>query len=158
MRVRNFSNLIILILVCQLAGVIGSIFTFPSITAWYVPLEKPWFTPPNWIFGPVWITLYTLMGISAYIVLEKGWKKRDVRRSMYLFTSQLVLNAVWPVLFFGFKQLMISFAEIIALWLVIAATIYKFWNIDRRAAWLLVPYIAWVTLASSLNYYVWILN
>ena len=151
---NKWIKLIIAILICQAAGIIGSLFTFQSIPTWYATLNKPSFSPPNWLFGPAWITLYTLMGISLYLVWEKGFS----RKALYAFSIQLVLNALWSVIFFGFKLLSYAFAEIIVLWISIAFTIFAFYKISKKAAYILIPYIAWVSIASILNYYVWILN
>jgi tryptophan-rich sensory protein len=155
---KKAAKLILSIIACHLAGAIGSIFTAPAITNWYITLQKPWFTPPNWVFGPVWLTLYTLMGIALYLVLEKGWKKEKVKIATGIFASQLVLNAAWSIIFFGMKQIFWGFVTIAILWFLIIATIYSFYKISKKAAALLLPYIIWVTIASALNYYVWLLN
>jgi len=152
--------LISAILICELAGVIGSLFTYQSIQDWYNTgkLNKPAFSPPNWLFAPVWVTLYLLMGISAYLIWEKGIKKKKVRDSLMVFGAQLVLNALWSVLFFGLRCPLCGFIEIILLWVAMVLTILKFYKISRAAAALLIPYILWVTFAMILNFYVWNLN
>ena len=150
---NKWIKLIIAVLICQLAGVFGSLFTSPSIGTWYAQLEKPFFTPPNWVFGPVWITLFTLMGISLYLV----WNKKD-KVSISIFGVQLVLNALWSLLFFGLQNPFYALVEIIILWFAILITIVKFYKIDKRAGLILLPYILWVSIATALNYYVWILN
>jgi len=142
-------------LICQIAGVIGSIFTAPSITTWYANLQKPAFSPPNWIFGPVWITLYTLMGISLYFVWNK---KKNVKIPLTLFFTQLTLNSIWSIIFFGLQNPFYAFIEIIILWIMILLTIISFFKISKKASLLLLPYIIWVTIATFLNYYIWILN
>jgi benzodiazapine receptor len=144
------------ILLCQLAGVLGSIFTTPAIAGWYVMLQKPWFTPPNYLFGPVWISLYTLMGTALYLVWQKGLTKD--RLAMGIFAVQLGLNALWSFLFFGLRSPLLGLAGIIPLWIFIALNIWAFWRIDRRAGYLLVPYICWVSIATALNYFVFVLN
>jgi benzodiazapine receptor len=154
----KWSRLIASVLICQLAGIIGSVFTVSSIPDWYAGLNKPWFTPPNWLFGPVWITLYTLMGISLYIVWNKGLGNKNVRSAITVFGIQLFLNSVWSIIFFGIQNTFIALSEIIMLWIAILVTIIKFYRIDRRASLLLVPYIVWVTIAALLNYFVWVLN
>jgi benzodiazapine receptor len=154
----KWSRLIASVLICQLAGIIGSVFTVSSIPDWYAGLNKPWFTPPNWLFGPVWITLYTLMGISLYIVWNKGLDNKNVRSAITVFGIQLFLNSVWSIIFFGIQNTFIALSEIIMLWIAILVTIIKFYRIDRRASLLLVPYIVWVTIAALLNYFVWVLN
>ncbi len=152
------TKLIIAILICQLAGVVGSIFTISAIPEWYATLVKPGFAPPNWLFGPVWITLYTLMGISLYLVWQKGFKKREDKNALYVFVAQLFLNATWSIVFFGMREIFYGLINIIALWVAIAATIISFYKISRKAAWLLVPYILWVSIAAVLNFYIWWFN
>jgi len=153
----DYIRLALSILAAQCAGLIGSVFTYPSITGWYANLAKPSFTPPGWLFGPAWLTLYTLMGISLYLIWQKGtWKKE--RAAIYLFAVQLALNAEWSLLFFGMHSPLYGFACIIVLWLAIAATMVKFYSISRKASWLLAPYLLWVAFAAVLNFYVLILN
>ncbi len=154
----NFVRLIVSIIICQLAGIIGSFFTAPNIPTWYAAVNKPWFNPPNWVFAPVWTTLFVLMGISLYLIWEKGIEKKDVRMAVAVFGIQLLFNIIWSVLFFGFQNPMLAFVEIIILWLSILATIVLFYKLSKPAALMLVPYIAWVTFAAVLNYYIWILN
>jgi tryptophan-rich sensory protein len=157
MKIR-FDKLIASIVICQAAGSIGSIFTAPSIPTWYASLVKPLWTPPNWLFAPVWITLFLLMGIALYIVWDKGLEKKETRIAVSVFGVQLVLNALWSIIFFGLQMPFYAFIEIIILWIAILVTIIKFYQISRPAAAVLLPYIIWVTIASALNYYVWILN
>lgn len=146
-------KLILSLAVCQLAGIIGSIFTANSIPNWYQTLEKPFLSPPNWIFGPVWISLYILMGISLFLV----WKKKN-KIALILFFIQLILNSIWSVIFFGFQRIDIAFAEIIILWIFILLTIVFFFKISKLAAWLLIPYILWVSFAGYLNFSIWQAN
>lgn len=153
---KKWYKLIISIVICQAAGIIGSFFTSASIPTWYATLQKPWFTPPNWLFGPVWITLYTLIGISLYLVWQKGINKN--KKAVALFGSQLILNSIWSILFFGLRNPFIALIEIIILWFLILGTIILFYKIDKRASYLLIPYIIWGTLATFLNYYILILN
>lgn len=141
-----------MILICQGAGVIGSIFTFNSVTTWYITLHKPFFNPPSWIFGPVWTILYLLMGFSLYLV----WGTKKI--SLKWFWIQLVLNSLWSILFFGLKNPMLAFLEIMLLWITIVLTIRSFWKYNKTAAWLLLPYLLWVTFASVLNVSILILN
>lgn len=124
---------------------------------WYLALNKPDWHPPTWVFGPVWSTLYVLMAVSAWLVWRQGGFARQLR-PLSLFLVQLVLNAAWSPLFFGLKQPGIAFAEILLLWLAIAATLLSFHRVHRIAAWLLVPYIAWVSFAAFLNGVLWQLN
>jgi len=150
--------LIAAVIICELAGIIGSVFTYNSIPEWYDKLNKPGFTPPSWLFGPVWVTLYLLMGVSAYLVWEKGIKKKKISDSLAVFAVQLVLNALWSILFFGLRCPLCGFIGIVLLWTSIVLAIFKFHRISRTAAILLLPYLLWVTLAMVLNFYVWKLN
>src|SRR3989344_3909374 len=158
MRKIDFPKLIAAILISQAAGVIGSVFTITSIPAWYAALNKPFFTPPSWVFGPVWITLYTLMGIAAYLVWENGIEKKEVKEAIGVFGLQLGLNALWPIVFFGLHELLLGFVVIVLLWLAILLTIIKFDRVSRNAALLLLPYIAWVSIAAALNLAIVVLN
>ncbi len=158
MKIPNFLKLIISIVVSELAGIIGSVFTTPSIAGWYAGIIKPSFNPPAWIFGPVWTTLFLLMGIAAFLIWKKGLDRKDARIALGIFIGQLVLNTLWSILFFGFHSPGGAFIEIIFLWLAIIATIIAFAKISRSAAWLLAPYILWVSFAMYLNYAIWTLN
>jgi translocator protein len=154
----KWAALALFILLSLSAGAIGSIFTLPAISGWYASLAKPSFSPPNWLFGPVWTTLYVLMGISAYVVWKKGAGEKAANIALIIFAMQLVLNLEWSVVFFGMRSPHFALLAIFALWLMIVATIREFYKIDRRAAYLLVPYILWVSFAAVLNYFVWVLN
>lgn len=151
-------KLVIAIVVSQLAGIIGSLFTTPAINGWYVTLVKPDINPPAWIFGPVWTTLFILMGISAFLIWRKGLDRRDVKIALGIFIVQLVLNTLWSILFFGFHSPGLALIEIAVLWVVILITIVMFSKISKPAAWLLLPYILWVSFASYLNYLIYTLN
>lgn len=154
----NVYKLVLSLFICQLAGIIGSVFTAPSIPTWYASLQKPLFAPPNWLFAPVWISLYLLMGLSLYIILSKDLRSRTVKIGLMLFAVQLALNSLWSVLFFGLQNPFYGLVGIIALWVFIFLTIYHFWKIDKKASYLLLPYLSWVSIASMLNYYIWVLN
>ena len=158
MKGKDMAVLAGFILLCLAAGAIGSIFTFQSIPTWYAGLNKPDFSPPNWVFGPVWTTLYIMMGIAAYLVYGQGMKKKEAGFALTLFGVQLVLNTLWSILFFGLQNPLYGLVCIIALWLSIAATIWKFYGISKNAGLLLVPYILWVSFASVLNLSIWMLN
>lgn len=158
MELANITKLIAALFVCQLAGAIGTVFAVSSIQTWYASLQKPWFNPPNWLFGPAWLTLYFLMGISLYLVWAKGREKGAVKTAMLVFGMQLVLNALWSIIFFGLKSPFYAFIEIVFLWIVILATIVTFHPISKKASLLLLPYIAWVSFAAMLNFSVWMLN
>ncbi|SIR17189.1 TspO and MBR related proteins [Haladaptatus litoreus] len=150
---RNLPALLVCIVVCQLAGIVPSILTANDVATWYTTLQKPAFTPPSWVFGPVWTTLYLLMGIALYLV----WRQGD-RVALAIFAVQLVLNAAWTLVFFGMRWPAGGLAVIVALLVAIGATMVAFWRVDRRATLLLVPYALWVGFATVLNYELWRLN
>jgi translocator protein len=135
----------------------ASTAVFVSIDGWYFTLTKPSWNPPAWVFGPVWSLLYTLMAVSAWIVWRKGgWQAQG--KILGLFLLQWFLNAAWTPLFFGLHHLGLAFAEIFLLWLAIAATLISFWRVSKAAGVLLIPYLAWVTVAAALNFTIWRLN
>lgn len=143
--------------VCFTVAGLGGWLTAGGLREWYPSLVKPSWNPPNWIFGPVWSTLYAMMAVAAWLV----WRRRDRSGSnlaLGLFAVQLVLNFAWSGIFFGMRQPGWAFAEILVMWIAIVATIASFWPIDRRAAALMVPYLAWVSFASFLNFTIWRLN
>jgi len=151
-------KLVISILICQCAGIIGSFFTRRSIPEWYVVINKPVFNPPNWIFAPVWTSLFTLMGIAAFLVWRKGMRTPGVKRALNIFLLQLGLNSLWSIVFFGSRSIVGGLAVIVLLWLAIFWTIKEFLVISKPAAVLLIPYIAWVSFAFILNVAFLILN
>jgi|WetSurMetagenome_2_1015567.scaffolds.fasta_scaffold121094_3 translocator protein len=154
----NWAMLAGFVILCELAGIIGAAFTFDAIPTWYAGLNKPFFTPPSWVFGPAWTTLYALMGIAAYLVWEKGTARKDVRSALGLFGTQLALNTAWSIAFFGLRSPWAGVAIIILLWIAIAATTRAFWGISKNAGYLMVPYILWVSFAAILNVAVAVLN
>ena len=150
-------KLIISIIGCEAAGLIGGIFTAKSVKSWFLTINKPSFNPPSWIFGPVWTALYFLMGISVYII----WRKSDtqnVKMALAVFIVQLLLNTLWSFIFFGNQNPQLAFFEILLLWVFILACIIVFFPISQTASYLLVPYILWVSFAAVLNYSIWKLN
>lgn len=151
-------KLIVSVVVCEAAGGIGAIFTTPAIGTWYVSLKKPSFTPPNSVFGPIWITLYLLMGIAVFMVWRQGFGQEGVTASFAIFWIQLVLNALWSIIFFGRKSLLGGMIVIFMLWIAILANIIAFFGISAIAGGLLIPYIIWVTIAANLNVHIWRLN
>lgn len=151
-------KLFLCIALAQAAGLIGAIFTMPSIDSWYATLVRPELAPPNWIFAPVWTTLYVLMGIAAFLVWHKGLGKKEVKVALAIFGVQLVLNTLWSIIFFGLQSPGWAFVEIVFLWTAIVATIVAFAKVSKLAAWLLVPYILWVSFASYLNFMIFWLN
>lgn len=140
---------------CELVGFLGSYFTISSIPVWYANLTKPFFSPPNWLFGPVWTILYALMGISIFLIYES---KKNNREALKLFAIQLALNFIWTPMFFGIKDLSLAFVIIIAMWYYIFLSIKSFAKINKTASYLLYPYLAWVSFATLLNFSIWILN
>ena len=158
MKSKDIIKLVISIVACQCAGLIGSVFTTPAIPTWYATLQKPFFNPPNWLFAPAWVTLYLLMGIAAFLVWRKGLEQKEVKSALVIFLVQLVLNALWSVVFFGLKSPLYGMVVIVALWVVILLTILRFFKLSTAAGALLLPYILWVSFASVLNIAIWVLN
>jgi len=158
MRIRDIWKLVVSIIACLAAGAIGSIFTRQAIPTWYATLEKPAFNPPNWLFAPVWTLLYLLMGVAAFLVWRKGLENRQVRIALIVFLVQLVLNALWSVVFFGLESPLYGMVVIVALWVVILFTVLKFYRISLAASVLMWPYLLWVTFAAVLNSSIWLLN
>jgi translocator protein len=181
MNTKKIFKLIISIIMCEMAGVVGSVFTMPQIEGWYANINKPSFTPPGSLIGVVWTILFFLMGVSLYLVWEKKWKpivSNQDRKIKYwnkfteklwkgtwreentflIFVLQLVLNILWSVLFFGLQSPGMAFFEILMLWWAILYTIANFYRISKPAAYLLIPYIAWVSFAGFLNFTVWMMN
>jgi benzodiazapine receptor len=157
MQITNTQKLIISIISTVGLGSLGGIFTIAEIPTWYAGLNKPSFNPPNWIFGPMWTTLYVLMGISFYLI----WKRPiSLERSLAirLFIIQFILNFCWSILFFSMHQIGRAFAEIITMWVFILLTIIQFRKLSPTAAALLIPYLLWVSFASILNGSIWQLN
>lgn len=155
---QKIISLIIAILICEGAGGIGSIFTSAKIPTWYAGVIKPSFNPPNWIFGPVWITLFLMMGISVWLIWQKGIQNQEIKIALAVFAFQLILNIVWSLIFFGLQSPGRALIEIIFLWLAILVTIFRFFPLSSLAAWLLVPYLLWVSFAAVLNFSIWRLN
>ena len=154
----NTLKLILSIIICQAAGLIGTIFTMDSIPTWYAALNKPTFNPPNWLFGPVWTVLYLMMGISLFIVWKEELKNKIVKSAFIIFMIQLFLNTIWSVVFFGMQSISGGLIIIVLLWLMILFTIIKFMKISRVAGILLIPYLLWVSFATFLNYSIFQLN
>lgn len=151
---KKIGGLITWIIICSLAGIFGAQFE-PG--TWYELLQKPSWTPPNWVFPVVWPILYVLMGISAWLL----WKKEAISSYQTEFTwffVQLILNALWSWIFFGMEHIATGLAEILLLWVAIAFTVLLFWRRDRIAGFLLIPYLLWVSYASALNFAIWQLN
>jgi tryptophan-rich sensory protein len=143
---------------CEILGLLGGIVTFHAVATWYPALVKPSWTPPNWVFGPVWTVLYALMGIAAARVWIHHRGTRSGRYSLMLFGVQLALNCTWSVLFFAVRVPGYAFVEIVLLWITILALVLWWWWLDRKASLLLVPYLAWAGFAGALNATIWNLN
>jgi tryptophan-rich sensory protein len=151
--------LIIAVVVCFSAAGIASLYTTPAIPVWYASLRKPAWTPPAWLFGPVWTLLYLMMAVSVWLVWrERGFSAGAGVAAITLFAVQLILNALWSVIFFGWRRPGLALLEILFLWTAIFATMLSFWRISQIAAWLMWPYLMWVTFAGFLNLSIWKLN
>ena len=147
------------VLVCLGVGALGSLLSVgKNLSDWYAALNKPWFNPPNWVFAPVWTTLYVLMGVAVFLVWRKGWEHRSVRIGLVLFAVQLALNALWTPLFFGCHWIGAALIDIVLLWPAILATIAAFHRVSLLAAVCLYPYLVWVSFAAVLNFRLWQLN
>ncbi|MBI2641533.1 tryptophan-rich sensory protein [Candidatus Roizmanbacteria bacterium] len=155
---RKIGAVLVFVLLCEAVGIISTPFTIAAIPTWYATLNKPFFSPPNWIFGPVWTLLYAMMGVSAYLIWEKGWKNRKVRVALYFFIAQLFFNFLWSLLFFGLRSPLLGLIDIIVLWFAILFTMLQFSKSSKPASYLLIPYLLWVMFATLLNFSILILN
>ncbi|MCL6267605.1 TspO/MBR family protein [Flagellimonas myxillae] len=155
---KRLTYISIAVLVCLFIGFLSSFATQSSVNDWYAGLNKPSFNPPNWIFFPVWTTLYILMGIAAGIVWSKGFHHIWVKTALYHFGFQLLFNALWSIVFFGLKNPFWSFLVILVLLTLIMLTIKWFRVVSKLASFLLIPYLLWVCFATLLNYKIWELN
>lgn len=154
---KKVLKLIICIIIPLIIGGISGIATSNNIESWHQYLIKPWFNPPNYLFGPVWTTLYFLMGISLFIIVNHS-SISDKRLAYFAFSIQLLLNFLWSFIFFQFHQIGIAFIEIVMLWFAIIYMIKQFYPISKVAAFLNIPYLLWVSFASVLNFAIWNLN
>ncbi len=161
---KRLGRLIASLFITLSAGYLGSLANFSSLATWYPTINKPSFNPPNWIFGPVWTILFIMMGVSFFLIWNQCLKKKGrsdriyLHSSMIFFFVQLIANILWSFLFFFFQNPFLAFVEIIVLWVLIILTIYYFKKQSKVAAWLLVPYLLWVSFASVLNFAIWQLN
>jgi len=158
MKINKIWLFIISVAIPLFIGFIGSFLTTPNIDPWYTSLNKPWFTPPNWLFSPTWTVLFILMGLALFLILKDGRQNRYFKAACLSFGFQLFLNLYWSFLFFYIKQPPLAFYAIVSLWSMIFVNIYYFYQIKKSAAYLLIPYIVWVTFAAVLNYSIWLLN
>ena len=157
MRFPEILKLVASVILCQLAGFLGSLFTAPAIPTWYATLKKPFFTPPNWIFSPVWISLFILMGISLFFVWQRQGHPQ-FKKALIFFFVQLILNILWSFVFFGLRLPFLGLMDIVLLWIAILLTIQTFLKVSSFAGVLLIPYLLWVGFATLLNFSLWILN
>ncbi|MDT0606702.1 TspO/MBR family protein [Croceitalea rosinachiae] len=155
---RKVIKILIAVVVCLLIGFLSSFATQSSVNDWYLTLNKPSFNPPNWLFAPVWTALYVLMGIAAGIVWGKGFHHIWVKTALYHFGFQLLLNALWSIVFFGLKNPLAALFIILILLVMIILTIRWFKVVSRKAAILMIPYLLWVSFATILNFKIWELN
>ena len=150
---------VIFLVVCLGAQLTGSLLTIPGIrSGWYAALDKPFFNPPGWVFGPVWTALYFSMAVAAWEVWRRGSADPLVKPALLIFFTHLILGVLWSGLFFGLRRPGLAFLEIILLWFLILAMILVFYRIHRWTAWILLPYLAWVLFAAFLNGAIWWLN
>lgn len=155
--VNRISIFILSLFIPQFAGLIGSIVTFPAIDTWYKTLNMPPIAPPNWVFGPVWTILYVLMGVSLFLVIKDGKSKKVEEATTYYF-AQIIVNVLWSFAFFGLKSPLLGFLTILLLAFLIIMTIRKFASISKVSSYFLYPYIAWVSFATILNFWIYLLN
>jgi len=158
MKISLILKIVLCVVACIVIGGLSGLATSNSINTWYVHLNKPSFNPPNWLFGPAWTLLYTLMGIAVALIWHKGWANKLVRNAVYLFAAQLILNAFWSIAFFGMQSPVLGLMVIVVLLVLIVTCIILFRRIDKVAAWLLLPYLLWVSFATVLNLSIVMLN
>jgi tryptophan-rich sensory protein len=155
---RNAAQLILAVTLPLAVGGLSGFATASGVASRYPTLAKPSFNPPAWVFGPTWTVLYILMGVALFLVWQQGLNTQGVRLALFVFGVQLMLNALWSIIFFRMQSPGWAFAEIILLWIAIIATLWAFWRVMPAAGWLLVPYLAWVSFAAVLNGSIWFLN
>ncbi|HAI22220.1 TPA: TspO protein [Candidatus Collierbacteria bacterium] len=157
MKTNDLWRLLLSLVISLSAGFLGALFTTPAVQSWYLTINKPVWIPPSWLFGPVWTSLFIMMGVALYLVWSTKMSNK-VRVSLKLFAAQLVLNVLWSVFFFGLGNFWLAFGEILVLWVFILVTIVSFGKVSKMASWLMVPYLLWVTFASYLNFTIASLN
>ena len=155
---KDLPKLIVSIIGCELVGFLGTPFTISAIPTWYATLNKPFFAPPNWIFGPVWTLLYFLMGVAFYLIWRQGLQKQKVKTASKYFLAQLALNFFWSPIFFGLKAPLLALIVIISMWILIVLTMKRFYPLSKWAFYLLAPYLLWVSFATLLNAGIVVLN
>lgn len=154
----NTLKLIIAVALPLVVGATSGFFTMTGVESWYQTINKPSWNPPNWVFGPVWTTLYILMGVALFLVWKADTSAELKKIAISLFAVQLVLNFFWSFIFFYLQQPGWAVLELAIMWIFILLTIFAFAQVSKTAAWLLVPYISWVSFAGILNYTIWKLN
>ena len=154
----NLQKLIVAIVGCELVGILSTPFTLSAIPTWYIHLHKPSFSPPNWIFGPVWTVLYFLMGLSVFLIWKKGVKNKKIQHALFYFLVQLFFNFTWSILFFGLHNPLLGLVDILLLLISIILTMIIFLKTSRFAFYLLIPYLLWVSFATLLNLSLVLLN
>ena len=155
---KNWLKLLISLIIPQLVAASGAYFTITGVGSWYNQINKPDWNPPSGVFGPVWTTLYVLIGVSFFLIWKSGASSTLKKTAIFFWIAQLVANFFWSFIFFGQHEIGLAFFEILLLWVLIVFTIFSFARISKLAAWLLVPYISWVSFAAILNYTIWKLN
>lgn len=155
---RQWLMLAIFVSICIAVGGFGAIYTESTRAVWFDTLRQPDWSPPAWLFGPVWAILYLFMAVAAWLVWRNARSYRQTAGALILFGIQLALNLAWSGIFFGLRSPGAAFIEILSLWVAIVATMIAFWRVTRLAGLLFVPYLLWVTFASALNYAIWQLN
>lgn len=156
---NKYVKIIITVAICLAVGYLSSLVTQSGIKTWYPTIIKPSFNPPNWVFAPVWTLLFILMGISAGLIWDKYDENKElVKKGLFFFAIQLAFNALWSYLFFGLNNILLATIEIVLLLLLIYETYLIFKKIDKKASFLLIPYILWVSFATLLTVTIWFLN
>lgn len=158
MKKINWVQMILFIILCEIVGASGAVFTTSNIPTWYADLHKASINPPNWVFGPAWTVLFALMGIATYLVWREGIKKKEVKEALTVFGVQFVFNILWSLVFFGQRNPLGGLFVIIPLWFLIATNIYCYRKVNKTAGLILLPYLLWVSFASYLNLMVFLLN
>ena len=153
---NNTLKLIISIILPQLIGGVGALVTISSVGSWYQTIDKPFFTPPSWVFGPAWTILYLLMGIALFLIWKSDHPSK--KTALWVFGIQLVLNGIWSPAFFGLESPILGLVVIVPLWILIVVCIKVFFPIHKTASYLMVPYLLWVSFATALNAGIWYLN
>jgi len=155
----KYKKILIFVVTCIAVGYLSGMVTRSAVITWFPTLVKPSFNPPSWVFAPVWSMLYIMMGIAAGLVWSRiDFQREAVRKALLFFVIQLVLNALWSLLFFGLHNPLLALIEIVLLWLMIYETYVKFGKIDKIAGYLFIPYLFWVSFATVLNASIWWLN